>query len=233
MHKALVSDERAESTEFLYAPLHPDSPSAEKLALLGWPESFVKVIRFFAIHPNRRIRFRELQRRLGLGSASVKRDLDRLVSLGVLERKVEGSVILYCVSHASGVWLALTRLIRELSSCEALVREAVRDVAGIDAAFIYGSVARGEEGPHSDIDIFVVGDHVDRRALYGNLAEVERLTGKEVNSIRYSKTELARKLASNTRFVREVLRGEKVWVAGDKKEIEPIAIAARVPLATS
>ena len=227
------SAERAKTAPFAYAQIDPDSSSGDKLALLGWPESLVKIIRFFAIHPNKRIRFRELQRRLELGSASVKRDLDRLVALGVVKRQVEDSVILYAVSHESAVWVALTRLIRELSAPDVLVKEAVRDVAGIDSAFIYGSVARGEEGPDSDIDLFIVGDDIDRRALYGSLAELEHLTGTQVNSIRYSKSELARKLATNARFVREVLKGEKVWVAGDAKEIEPIAIAARVPLRTS
>ena len=198
-----------------------------KLRLLGLPDSLIKVIQFFALHPDEKIRFRELQRRLELGSASLQRDLDRLIILGVVRRIVDqDSLTHYSAAPHSGLWVALLGLVRELSEPEVLVREAVRDVPGIDAAFIYGSVAHKTARPDSDIDLFVVADNLDRHVFYRNVAELGQVTGKEVNAIQYSKAEFAKRLAGNTRFVREVLEGEKVWVVGDGTELAPIAIAA-------
>lgn len=204
--------------------------SPDPLALLGWPASLIKLVRYFALHPNDRMRFRELQQKLGLGGQSVTRDLARLVAVGALQRIDDGDVTRYAVAPNPRIWSALLGLVRELSNPVTLVKEAFRDVHGVDAAFIYGSVARCEAGQDSDIDIFVVGDRIDRPALYANLAELGVVLGKEVNSIRYSKAELAHRLAAKTRFIREVLGGEKLWVAGNEGEIAPLATAAGVAL---
>jgi uncharacterized protein len=219
-------------TRAAFAEDRPTSNAVPKdsLALLGWPVSLIKLVRYFALHPNDRMRFRELQRKLGVGGESLKRDLARLVAVGALQRIDEGQITKYAVAPNPRLWSAFLGLIRELSNPVTLVREAFRDVRGIDAAFIYGSVARCEARPDSDIDIFVVGDKIDRPALYENLAELGVVLGKEVNSIRYSKAELAHRLASKTRFVREVLGGEKLWVAGNEDELAPLAIAAGVTL---
>src|SRR5450759_899956 len=94
-----------------------------KLRLLGLPDSLIKVIQFFALHPDEKIRFRELQRRLELGSASLQRDLDRLIILGVVRRIVDqDSLTHYSAAPHSGLWVALLGLVRELSEPEVLVR---------------------------------------------------------------------------------------------------------------
>jgi len=193
------------------------------------PNSFVKVLRFFALRPKKKIRFRALQRLLDLGAASLKRDLMRLTQLGAVERFQKGFAIEYAVDPSSSLWSALNHLVRELSTPETLLKEAMRDVPGVEAAFIFGSVARGTAEWDSDIDLFVIGDNLNRLIFYDRIAEVSHLTGKEINTIRYSKDDLARRLAGESRFVREVLQNEKVWVGGDPMRIAPIAIAAGIP----
>lgn len=203
------------------------APENARLRLLGLSDSLIRVIRFFALHPTEIIRFRVLQRRLGIGSASLQRDLERLAILGLVRRTVNrDSLTHYSAAPHSGLWVALLALVRELSEPEVLVKEAVRDVSGIDAAFIYGSVATRTARPDSDIDLFVVGDNLDRHTFFRNVAELGQLSGKEVNTIHYSRAEFAKRLAGNTRFVRQVLQGEKVWIVGDGSELAPIAIAA-------
>jgi hypothetical protein len=103
-------------------------------------------------------------------------------------------------------------------------------VAGIDVAFIYGSVAAGTAGPASDVDVFVIGDTVDARALQTQLLEAGLVLGRGVNAVRYTRRELAERLASGKRFVREAFGGPTLLVAGDPSRIEPIVISAGATL---
>lgn len=201
---------------------------ADRLRLFGMPQSFVKLIRFLAIHPAESWRFRELQTRVRTGSASLQRDLARLVELGVLVRHEKSSSVSFSLNHGSRVWWSLLQLIRELSDPALVLREAIRNVAGVDAAFIFGSTAKGTSVKDSDIDLFVVADNLNRSAFYRNIAEAGQVMGKAINTIEYSKVQLAHRLAAKTRFVREVLQGQKLWVGGDPDQIAPFSIAAGI-----
>ncbi len=203
----------------------------DPLVVLGLTASLAQVLRYFALRPGARAHLRELQRELGVSSASSQRDLARLVELGVLHRLAEGRTVRYAVADKASLWGPLRALVGEASDPAVLVREALRGVAGVDAAFVYGSTAASTARSDSDVDLFVVGDSIDTRALHRALAEAGLLMGREVNPVRYTRTELAARLAAGTRFVREALTGPKAWVAGTASAVAPIAIAAGIPFA--
>lgn len=203
----------------------------DPLVVLGLTESLAQILRYFALRPHARPHLRELQRELGISSASSQRDLARLVELGILQRVTEGRSIRYTVAEKAGLWAPLRALVGEASDPVVLVREALRGLSGVDAAFVYGSTAAGAARADSDVDLFVVGDSIDTRALHRALAEAGLLMGREVNPVRYTRTQLAARLAAGTRFVREALAGPKAWVAGTPSAVAPIAIAAGVPFA--
>lgn len=117
-----------------------------------------------------------------------------------------------------------------------LVRDALRDVSGIQAAFVFGSIANATHTEDSDIDLLLVEDaSVNSKLLHTQLAEVGLVLNREVNTIRYSAQALAERLGDSdhaaSHFVREVLQGPKLWVAGREEAIRPIATAAGISLA--
>jgi len=54
--------------------------------------------------------------------------------------------------------------------------------ARIDRAFVFGSVARGEHGPDSDIDVLVVGE-VSFSEVVAALYESQQTLGREINPL--------------------------------------------------
>jgi predicted nucleotidyltransferase len=55
------------------------------------------------------------------------------------------------------------------------IREAFEPYArAIRSAFVYGSVAKGTDTAHSDIDLLVIGDDLDYADLYAAAQDVER-----------------------------------------------------------
>lgn len=100
------------------------------------------------------------------------------------------------------------------------LRRALAGVPGVEAAFVFGSFARGAVHPGSDIDVFVLGDALDeepvRVALAEQVLEVAGLIGREVNLARYTRRRLGARRAQGGRFIRTVLAGDKRWLVGSE-----------------
>lgn len=100
------------------------------LETLGIPPATARIAVFFARNPTARPTVRELQRTLGVASASAQRDLDRLVRAGAVRAVADGRMRRYAAIMDSPLWAAL----RILISGQAPVRQ-VREQAkryGVD-----------------------------------------------------------------------------------------------------
>ena len=100
------------------------------LDCLGVPTATAKLAAYFALNGSARPTVRELQRTLGLASASVQRDLDRLVRAGALVTKVDGRLVRYVAQAESPVWAAVRLLVGDsvpaASSAGRVREDAVR-----------------------------------------------------------------------------------------------------------
>ncbi len=157
----------------------------DSLELLGIPTAEARLIRYFLVRPEARPHLREIQRVLDLGGASVQRALSRLVDLGALERTEEDGRTLYSVVPRASVWRALRLLESETKDPTPFLRDALIDVRGIEAAFVFGSTATGRIDDESDVDLFVVEQpSFDRRELNRRTAETGLLLGRQGNIVR-------------------------------------------------
>ena len=191
----------------------------DTLDLLGISPAAARIIRYFLIRPEAKPHAREVQRALQLGGASLQRELERMVRLGALVREKDGSRTRYRVVKDARLWKAVRILEADSRDPAPLLRDALADIRGLDAAFVFGSTASGEDREDSDIDVFVVeGPGVDLRKMLLQLAEVALILGREVNAVRYTAATLAERLGDPAHpawgFVREVLSGPKLWIAG-------------------
>jgi predicted nucleotidyltransferase len=78
-------------------------------------------------------------------------------------------------------------------------------------AFVYGSMARGEEHAHSDVDVMLVGD-LDVAQVVLALSGAQEFLRREVNPIVLSSAEWDRKLAQADGFVAQIWQGSKLWL---------------------
>lgn len=79
--------------------------------MLGVPPGTARVVWFFARNPTARPTVRELQRTLGVASASAQRDLGRLVRGGALRVVVDGRMRRYAPRIDHPFWDAVRHLI--------------------------------------------------------------------------------------------------------------------------
>jgi predicted nucleotidyltransferase len=70
----------------------------------------------------------------------------------------------------------------------------------IKLAFVYGSIARGEETASSDVDLIVVSE-VSFADVVSALGQIESKLGREVNPTVYGPREFREKLAAKNHFL--------------------------------
>ncbi|MBI1901940.1 MAG: nucleotidyltransferase domain-containing protein [Planctomycetia bacterium] len=171
----------------------------------------------------------DLARRLGLRPSSLQRELAVLVAAGILMRRVEGRHVYYKPDPDCPILDELRAILRKTAGLVDVLREALRPFrSAIVASFVYGSVARGDEGSSSDVDLFIVGD-VPLSKLASRLEKAEREIGRPVNPTVYSPAEFREKLRLRHHFVSSVAAAKKLFVHGGNDELE--ATPGRAPRA--
>ena len=162
----------------------------------------------------------ELANALGTSPSSLQRELASLSRSGILEVRGDGRRTYYRANQSSAIFEELRGIVRKTMGIPLEIRTALTTLESrIEAAFIYGSVARGEERADSDVDLFVVADDLTLEELYRHLARVERKLHRKVNPTLYSAQEFHRKRSSGNAFVNKVLARERIDLIGDVNAI--------------
>jgi predicted nucleotidyltransferase len=157
---------------------------------------------------------RELSRLTGLSSASLQHELKRMAQIGALVREDEGARAYYRADESHAAWRAWFLLLRASARPGDILREALVDAPDLQGAFIFGSTARGDTRPDSDVDVFLIGSRPAQTEAGLRLGEAEFLIGREVDVVGYDCEQLAARIRSNNGFIRRVLSEPREWVQG-------------------
>jgi len=177
------------------------------------------VLRLLFGHPGEKFYVRQIAREVGGSAGSVQRELETLALVGLISRSKLGMQVFYEANRDHPTYPEMRSLIQKTMGVFQLLEAALAPLAGrIALAFVYGSLARGEESAASDVDLMVVGDATLDEVLE-RLAPVERTIGRAVNPTLYSLSEFRTKLGAGNHFLTSVMRGEKMMLIGDADEL--------------
>jgi len=158
----------------------------------------------------------KLARELDMSPSAVGTELARLERLGMLEATEPiGAAKPYRVSPHFPLLPGLCSMVMYATGVIAALREAFANDDDIELAFIFGSIAAGDDRPNSDVDVVIVGP-VSGVRLSQLLSTLEDMTGREINTVHYSREEFAQKVASRGGFLSRVLAGTKIFLKGDE-----------------
>lgn len=187
-------------------------------------KALARLVTHFLVHPDEALHLRALQRHTDLGMRSLRRELAKLVAHGLLvgKREDDGRLIHRPKLEHEG-WRALEAMVRAFGSPEEIMEDALADLAPrIRAGFIYGSTARGDVRPDSDLDLFLVAEGLERSELSGELMDAGMVLGREVNVRMQGPDEYRARRRASSPFLRDVLDGPKLWVVGSEEELEAL-----------
>ena len=184
-----------------------------------FPRIRQRILAALLMQPDRTWFASDLARHLRVPKTSLQRELENLHSAGIIQRRVEGKHVYYKAETQNPLFPELQGLMAKTAGLADVVRRSLRPLEKrIDFAFIYGSVARAEESPASDVDLLVVGK-VGLSDLALLLRKAAKTLSREVNPTVYTREEFKRK-ASGESFISALLDREKLFVVGTENDLE-------------
>lgn len=178
-----------------------------------------QVLGLLYAQPEKSFYTKEILRLTGMGVATIKRELDRMVAAGILSLTRIGNQHHYQADPACPIYHELLGIVKKTFGVVDVINLALSPLAGhIDWAFIFGSVASGKETSASDIDLMIIGDVGFSKAVTA-LYSVQETLGREINPKIYSKKEWIKMRKNNDAFIKEVLAKDRMDVMGDGNEL--------------
>jgi predicted nucleotidyltransferase len=100
-----------------------------------------------------------------------------------------------------------------------MMREALEPLAPkLEAAFVYGSVAKGTDTAKSDIDVMLVGKNLTLSKVLELMVPLEAQLGRKINPTLLTPAEFKRRRAERDSFVNRVLAQPTLPLIGDLSE---------------
>ena len=157
----------------------------------------------------------ELIQTTGAGSGAVQRELARLAGSGLLTIEQVGNQKRYRANPDSPIHDELVAIVRKTFGLALPLREALAPLTEqIDAAFVYGSVAKGSDTAASDIDLMLVSDTLAYADVMAVLDPLIARLGREVKPTLYTRAELRTRVDGGNSFITRVLQQPRVWLIG-------------------
>ncbi|MBL0143569.1 MAG: helix-turn-helix domain-containing protein [Betaproteobacteria bacterium] len=183
------------------------------------------------LHPGESLHVRELARLTGRAPGTLLRELNQLAEAGILTRTPVGNQVHFSANEACPIFEELRGIVRKTAGIADVLRAALGPLAArIRVAFVYGSMARGDERRGSDVDLLVVGG-VDFAVLVGALQPAQRALRREINPNLIGEEEWGKRRAVSEPFLSRVIQGPKLFVVGGPDDLGEPAPHRKAPAA--
>jgi predicted nucleotidyltransferase len=170
--------------------------------------------------PERSFYTSEIMRNVRSGTGAVERELSRLQRSGLVSVERIGNQKHYRANPQSPIFAELQSLVIKTVALTEPLRKSLEPFSDkIRAAFVYGSVARGTDTAHSDIDLMVIGDELSYSELYAALQDVEDALRRKVSPTFLSLRDWRRKTSEKGSFLSKVNASPKIFVFGSEKDL--------------
>jgi len=161
---------------------------------------------------------REMQRRSGLNDSTLRQELRKLTRLDLVQSRRDSNRVYYRPKTENPLYPEIRNLVLKTLGLADVLKSALGDKR-IRVAFVFGSIASGEEKAGSDVDLMVIG-HLGLRDLSGLLSGIEEKIGREVNPYILREAEFRNRIRAKEHFVSRVIEAPKIFIIGSPHELE-------------
>jgi predicted nucleotidyltransferase len=188
--------------------------------LLG-SKTRTEILGVLFLNEEREFYVRELQRRTGEDYKATVLELAKLKRIGVVQSRKQGNLKYYGLKKDFLLYEEFKSIFQKTKGAIPVLRNILSGEKGIEAAFIFGSLAAGTERGGSDIDLMVIGKIPAERLLL-LLREPERTLQREINLSIFEPTEVKERKRRKDSFITQVMTGPKKFLVGDEEKLRAI-----------
>lgn len=177
-----------------------------------------KVLGLLYVQPQRSFYTKEIIRLTGMGVATIKRELDRMLAAGLLKMNKIGNQHHYQANPDCPIYSELSGIVKKTFGVVEVLNQVLLTLADrIDWAFVFGSMASGKETSASDIDLMIIGEPGFSEVVTA-LYPAQETLGREINPKIYSGKEWALMQKKPDAFLKEVLSKPRLDIIGSDNE---------------
>ncbi|PYQ54841.1 MAG: transcriptional regulator [Acidobacteria bacterium] len=170
--------------------------------------------------PDRRFQSAELIRLAHGGIGAVHRQIERLEAVGLVDVTRTGNQKHYQASRTSPIFAELHSLaIKTVGIAEPLRRALEPYTERIQAAFVYGSIAKGADTARSDIDLMVISDDLRYPDIFDAMRQVEAELARPVSPTVMSTAQWRAKRSRRGSFAAKIAAQPRIFVIGSDDDI--------------
>lgn len=158
--------------------------------------------------PDEKFYVREIAKLLRKNPSGVKRELDNLEKMGIVQSERVANLKYFQADRNSPLYSELKNLITKSLGLPGALKAVIR-AAGAKAAFIYGPYAEGEEV--STVDLMVIGAEEDLVREFRNL---ERKFDCRITWIEMDEDEYRQKKKKGDSALRKILSERRISLIG-------------------
>lgn len=184
-------------------------------------EVFGSVGRFRALRalftePGRGFGQRELAAEAGIDPGGVARLLKRWVAAGLVTRRQQDGLPRYYASTDPALKPLVTLMLQD-SVLVSTLREALATVPEVAVALVFGSVARGEAGAGSDVDVLVLGNASELK-VNAALKPAGRILGRAVHATASTIDAFIEQVRGGENFAQDIVQGPRIALLGSLED---------------
>ncbi len=177
-----------------------------------------ELLGLFFNNPDDRFYLREIARHIGKDAAGIKRELDKLVKIGLLAIEKRGVQKYYFANKNSPIFSEMKGLIFKTTGVQGAMKTSLSRLKGVKVAFIYGSYAKGAEKEDSNINLMVVGQ-ANITELNDMVMGLEEKLKRDIDYLVFDEQEYKKRKELRDPFIRELLKGKKIFLIGKEDEL--------------
>ncbi len=170
-----------------------------------------KILSLFLHNPYEELHLKAVARSSGVSPSTAKRFLEFYEENGLVTKNKKANLTLFKGNVESLPFRFLKLGVFTLEANPLFVH--LKEAYPASSITLYGSCARGEDSPDSDIDILVIGKSAPRP----DLTQYEKKLGKKVNLVTYTSAEWEEKASLDKAFYERVI-------------VDGVAISVGVPV---
>ena len=170
-----------------------------------------KLFDYYFANKHSRHYVNELARMLELDPGNLDRKLKELEKEGLFISEKTGNLKYFKLNKNYPLLGEIEKWHNLKYGLEKKLEKSLRKLDGLKEAYIFGSYAKGNFGPESDIDILLVGSHSSLLAKK-LIAKIEDETKRELNVVDMSARELKKRKKDKDDFVKNIFSGKTVKI---------------------
>ena len=198
----------------------PPLPLPASLADALFPKVRQRVLAVLFGMPDRSFYANEVIALAQSGTGAVQRELAGLSDAGLLTVSKQGNQKHYQANANTPVFAELRGLVLKTMGLADVLRAALLPLAAqIEAAFVYGSVAKQQDTAHSDVDVLIISLELGYADVFGALESATTTLGRKINPTLYTPVDVAKRIQSDNAFVTRVWQQPKIWLVGSEEQL--------------